>query len=395
MNTKPTLKKDPYFLKTFSLCSLCFCFLFVSCNKTESTNPTPVVKVEEPKYIEWSYEAGKDPLLIQLFTFPTGLDPVKYFNISDTTKIENIFAGAVSGNDYYGTFRNLDMTKNSWNNQIFPNVPVKLSGYEFPIEVRDELFKGLLIKNIGDDRITIWAINNLTKIYNSKIKPQLDKKNEAYFKHHNKKPKYQVSVLVIPRDYYESGASGTIMTMSDGNKIVLMVEPWRENQLEKYLGIYKMLGHEFAGHGLNNPNLFVDYVGQKDQFGYTVDGSGHINGNLPRFVFNSAVGIHLSCDDSSCLLFPQENKEYYSAYQEGFVPKNDDDNKTCYGNLKLMKTPSEKSNIPYIADFVKNTRLEADKFMKEMWTDKILIQKGMKISTKNENITVKSIISCQ
>lgn len=364
----------------------------ISCSKNETATPTPVVKVEEPKYLEWSYEVGKDPLLIQLFTFPTGLDPIKYFNISDTTKIENVFSGSVSAIDYYGSQRNLDMTKNRWNAQIFPNVPVKVGGYEFPLEIRDELFKGVVISNVAGNTILDWAPKNLTKMYNEKLKPQLDRKNEVYFKLHNKKPKYQVSILVIPREYYQSGFSGTVLTMSDGNKIVITIEPWREGKLDTHLSIYKTLGHEFAGHGLNNDNLFKDYIGQKDQFGNTVDGSGHVSGPAPRFVFAASSSTFLTCDDgNTSYLFPQENIEYYSAYNKDFNPSKDD-YKICYGNLKLMKTPSEKSNIPYIADFVKNTRVESDKFMKEMWTDKIL--KGGRTATNSDYVTIKNIVSC-
>jgi hypothetical protein len=373
------------------------CIGTFSCSKNETATPTPIVKVEEPKYLEWSYEAGKDPLLIQYFTFPTGLDRAKYFDISDTTKIQNIFEGSVSGTDRLGRQQTLDMTKNSWNAQIFPNVPVKVGGYEFSVEIRDELFKGLLITNVSGNTIIDWAIKNqnLTKIYNEKLKPQLDKKNEAYFKRYNKKPKYQVSVLVIPFDYYESGSGGTVMTMLDGNIVVLMIEPERSTgKLEQYLGQYSVLGHEFAGHGLNNYNLFKDYIGQKDQFGNTIDGSGHVNSPSPRFIFNGSISHHIRTDrGNTTLLFPQENKEYFSAYKEGFEPKNIEEDKFYYANLRLMKTPSEKSNIPYIADFVKNTRVESDKFMKEMWTDKVL--KGGRTATNSEYVTIKSIISCQ
>jgi hypothetical protein len=382
------------FFKTL-LWGLIFSFGTISCSKNETTTPTPIVKVEEPKYLEWSYEVGKDPLLIQLFTFPTGLDPIKYFNISDTTKIENIFAGSVSGKDYYGNQRTLDMTKNSWNNQIFPNVPVKVGGYEFPVEIRDELFKGVLITNVAGNWITDWANKNLVKIYNEKLKPQLDKKNDAYFKVFKKKPKYQISVIVLPREYYASGPNGTIVTMSDGNKVVFaVVDPWGEGKLHSYLSMFNFLGHEFAGHGLTLGKnlLFKDYIGKRDQFDNSIDGSGHVNGKLPVFIFSATIGNLLSCDSDESMLFPQENIEYYSAYNKDFNPSKDD-YKTCYGNLKLRKTSSEKSNIPYIADLVKNTQDEAEKFMKEMWTDKVL--KGGRTATNMEYVTIKSIISCQ
>ncbi len=372
-------------------------FGLISCSKKESETPTPVVKVEEPKYLEWSYEVGKDPLLIQIFTFNTGIDPAKYFNISDTIKIENIFSGEVSGIDYYGSQRTLDMTKNSWSNQIFPNIPIKVGGYEFPKETKDELFKGLLITNGSGNTIADWANKNLTKIYNEKLKPQLDKKNDAYFKIFKKKPKYQVSVIGLPREHYSSGPNGTIMTMSDGNKVVFVViDPWEEGKLHSYLSIYATIGHEFAGHGLTLGKnlLFRDYIGQKDQFGSQIDGYGHVNGITQHFVFNPSHSILLSCDSDQSMLFPQENKEYLSGFIEGFNSNSKDDYKNCYGKLKLMKTPSEKSNIPYIADLVKNTREEGEKFIKEMWTDKILVPKGGRTATNIDYVTIKSIVSC-
>lgn len=381
--------------------TIIFCVCTISCTEKVAEIPIPVSNVPipiEPKYLEWSYEPGKDPLLIQIFSFPTGLNPAIYFNISDTTKIQNIFEGSVSGNDYFGKVQNLDMTKNSWNAQIFPNVPVKVGGYEFSEKIRDELFKGLMFTNEKGKGILEWAASNLPKIYNEKLKPQLEIKNNDYFRIYKKKPKYQVAVLVVPSDYNESNLGGTIITMSDGNKIVFSIEPLREpGKLEKYLSMYIKLGHEFAGHGLTgNKNTFNNFVGQKDQFGNIIDGYGHINSTVaPHNMFRGSVGTHIRIDDSNnSMLFPQEDKEFLSAYKVGSLSDGSAEHKANYGNLKLMKTPLEKSNIPYISNIVKNSQIEGEKFMKEMWTDKILVTKGGRVSAKEDNITIKSIISC-
>jgi len=126
-----------------------------------------------------------------------------------------------------------------------------------------------------------------------------------------------------------------------------------------------------------------------------VDGYGHVNGPSPRNVFNGSGSIHLSVDDGNCtLLFPQENKEFFSAYQEGFIPKNEEEIKQAYANLILMKTPAEKSNIPYIAEMVPKKQAKAEVFMKEMWTDKILKNKNSRVSATSEMVRIKSNISC-
>jgi hypothetical protein len=372
-----------------------FSFVTISCTKKEAETPTPIVKVEEPKYLEWSYEVGKDPLPIQIFTFQSGNLPV-----IDTLKIENIFNGFVSGIDYTGNFRNLDMTKNSWNNQIFPGISVKVGGYEFSKEIKDELFKGVLLTNISGNIITDWARQNLTKIYNEKLKPILDKKNAAYFKLHNKKPKYQVITLIIPNENYESGGGGTVITMSDGNIVTLGIEKSNNKYgagvklpnyiaIDNYISFYTVLGHEFAGHAMTEGLDFKNYVGQKDQLGNTVDVSGHINSDFPRCVFNSSTATFLWNDkNSNTMIFPEPNKEFYSAYDGGEFEE------AKYGNLKLMKTPAEISNIPYIADMVKIKKERGEKWMKDMWTDKILLPKGGRIATKADYVTIKSIVSC-
>lgn len=376
-----------------------FCICTNSCTEkvAETPTPTPV----EPKYLEWSYEVGKDPLTIQMFTFVTN-DPTNSLDISDTTKIEDVFNGHLEGVDAFNTYRKLDMTKNSWSDQIIPKVPVDISGYEFSTTVQDELFTGLKLTNAADKNILVWARDNFSNqneksrnIYVNKIKPILDQKDEKYFKQHKKKPKFHICLFVIPNKYYESGYGGTVVTFSDGNVVVVTIGRAgtlkSSEELERILEIYGGIGHEFAGHQLesadNTNNGFVDYIGKKDQFGNTIDGFGHVNGPAPRSVFHGTVTYHLRNDNSNgSLLFPQEDKEFLSAFKEG--------SPSDYGNLKLMKTPLEKSNIPYIANMVPIKRAKAEVFMKNMWTDKILVPKGGRVSAREDNITVKSIISC-
>ena len=379
-----------------------------SCSTTTKEDPKPIVKPDEPEYIEWSYETGKDPLIINLFTFETGLDTSDVFDVSDTLKLQNVFEGHLEGYDYYKRYQKLDMTKNSWNEQVFPKVPIKITGHEFSANIRDELFAGVKFTNAADNNILVWARDNFSDWHDATrakylkyIKPKFEENAEKYLLKNGKKPKYQVGILQIPLEYHESGYGGTVVTFSDGNVLVITIEPLRKpdyGDLEQVLNMYAGIGHEFAGHQLessDNTNFgFADYVGKKDQFGNEVDGFGHVNGPAPQYVFNGGVSTHLRPDRGNCtLLFPQENKEFLSAYVKNNY-NNPSEHKSDYSNLRLMKTPAEKSNIPYIADMVPKKQAKAEVFMKEMWTDKILKNKKARVSATSEMVRIKSIISC-
>jgi len=343
--------------------SLATAMMLTAC-KTNNVDPGLNWGGEKPieKIIEREYEKT-DPLMANLFTFEKANIPRQdRFDITDTIQLNGLARGHIKDTDRNGKLRDLDVSKNIWNAQVWVNMLYGGTEFSSISWLQQKFFGNTTFTN--ENSIIDWSKYNLVEFYNNYIKPELNKSKNKYFEKHRKIPWSQIAHLIYPREgHYISWPTWAVMEMPDWNYLIIQVEPEAGWNIESLFSVHNIVGHEFGGHVMNPTQIWQSL--QVDNHLRVVDRYNHIgpakdaDGNLlePYSLFSAIVDNFLNGSLSNTWVFPED-------WYESLVSME-------YWAYPILYKQDIKSNIPYINDFTNNTRKNFEDFKKKIWTWKI------------------------